>query len=144
MAKAVQPLNTYLVFFRKYEDFINIDEQAYVNKKIKVVRKDPESTELELPVQVNLAAVVDLINEHQKQISDIEASLPIAPIACGLFTIEVVSVRELLLEKHRKIVKIVLTAHAGYCSEIALALEKEFEKTIHEIRGNLEASHAKK
>ena len=128
MEKAVAPMNVYLGFFRKYEDFINTDEQTYIDKRIKVARKDPESSELELPVTVNLAAVQELIDEHLNQVKDIEESLPIAPIACGLFTIEVVSVRELLLDKHKKIVKMVLMAHVGYCSEICTSLEQEFEK----------------
>ena len=41
MDKATAPLDVYLGFFRKYEDFINIDIPAYVDEKVKVIRKDP-------------------------------------------------------------------------------------------------------
>jgi dynein heavy chain len=131
MSKAIEPLAVYLGFFKKYEDFINIDNLAYVKENVRVNRKDPESAEIELPVTVNLEQVTDLINRHEKQIADIEASLPVVPINCGLFSIEVVSVRELLLDKHRAIINIILEQHAGYLVEINETLEAEFKK-IHE------------
>ena len=53
MDKATAPLDVYLGFFRKYEDFINIDIPAYVDEKVKVIRKDPESTEIECVVNAN-------------------------------------------------------------------------------------------
>jgi len=131
MDAAVVPLNTYLGFFRKYEDFINIDNLQYVKNNVKVQFKDPENVEIELPVTINLDAVLELIRKHEKQITDIEASLPIVPISCGLFRIEVISVRELLLEKHRQIINIILEQHAGYLETINEYMELEFKK-IHE------------
>ena len=131
MEAAVAPLATYLAFFRKYEDFINIDKEAYVNDKLKVQRKDTESQEIELPVQVNLQAVISLIDDHLSQVADIEKNLPLEPINCGLFQVEVVSVRELLLTKHREIVEIILAKQAGYCQEINNSMDEEFKK-VHE------------
>ena len=130
MDSAIAPLQKYLEFFRKYEDFINIDIPSYVDEKVKIQRKDPESQEIELVVTVNLQQVQDLINSHKSQIEDIEANLPVTPIDCGLFTIEVVSVRELLLRKHRNIVELVLQKHAGYCDEITANLEEEYAKIL--------------
>ena len=50
------------------------------------------------------------------------------PIACGLFQIEVSSVRKLLLDRHRSIVKTILTSHRERCYEICTYLDAEFKK----------------
>ena len=81
-------------------------------------------------MNVNLDNVRVLINDHKKQIEDIEQNLPVTPIDCGLFSIEVVSVRELLLSKHRQIVDLILKKHAGYCDEITANLEEEYAKIL--------------
>jgi dynein heavy chain, axonemal len=133
MDKAMEPLDVYLGFFRKYEDFINIDIPAYVEDKVKIQRKDPESQEIELVVQLQLPVVQALIDSHLGQIEDISMNLPVTPIECGLFCIEVVSVRELLLDKHRKIVELILERQAGYCSEIVISLDEEFVKIMDRL-----------
>lgn len=126
--RALEPLAQYLLFFRKYEEFINLDNEKYVELRIAVKHKDPENTEIELPVTVSLDKVLAVLNEHSAQIEDIEAGLPTTPILCGLFLVEVVSVRNLLLDKHRAIVRHILTLHSGYCSQIAEYLDEEFSK----------------
>ena len=126
--KALEPLVTYLKFFKKYETFVNIDITAYINTRVQVTRKDPDSTEIELPVNVNLNQVTGLIDEHLQAIKEVEDSLPITPIECGLFLVDVVSVRNLLLDKHRLIIKNILIAHAERCSQISQYLEEEFKK----------------
>lgn len=151
--KAVQPLLSYLDLFQKYESFINIDNDDYVKSKIKINRREgnslplsdsnhenkgnsnfntgtntPDTDELELPVTCNLHEVCQVIDEHLHQIQDIEESLPINPIYCGLFLVEVISVRNLLLEKHRSIIRLILTLHSKYCLEICSYLEEEFQK----------------
>lgn len=128
MDAALKPLNTYLKFFKKYENFVNVDNTAYIASKIQVHLKDPDSTEIEVPVSVNLEQVRGLIDEHLAQIVEIEASLPITPIECGLFLVEVVSVRQLLLEKHRQIIKQILGAHADRSAQVVQYLEEEFKK----------------
>lgn len=126
--KALEPLVTYLKFFKKYENFVNLDNLTYINGRIQVTKRDPESTEIELPVNVNLNQVISLIDEHLQAIKEIEDSLPITPIECGLFLVDVVSVRNLLLDKHRLIIKNILSSHAERCSQISLYLEDEFKK----------------
>ena len=126
--KATGPLSTYLMFFRKFEVFINIENFKYVADRVQITRKDAESSEIELPVVLKLDQVLGVLNEHYDAIADIETSLPIAPIDCGLFLVEVVSVRNLLLDKHMAIVKLILSNHAGYCLEASKYLEEEFRK----------------
>ena len=126
--RAVEPLKVYLKFFKKYEDFVNIDKAAYIAKKIQVFTKDPESQEIELPVSVNLEQVVSLVNSHLAQIKEVEESLPVTPIECGLFLVEVVSVRHLLLDKHRAIIRSILTDQADRCAASVQYLEDEFKK----------------
>ena len=128
LESAINPLNVYLMFFRKYEDFINIDNDAYINAKLTVKHKDPESSEMELPVVVNVPGLRALINDHLSQIEDIQHSLPITPIECGMFYIEVVSVRNLLLDKHKAIVAKILSLQAGFCAETSAYLDEEFKK----------------
>ena len=128
MDVAVAPLEKYLQFFTQFEDFLNTDNDTYVDKKITVMRRDADSTEIELPVTVELPKVAALLNTHLESIADIEASLPVTPIACGLFQIEVSSVRKLLLDRHRNIVKLILTAHRERCHEICTYLDNEFKK----------------
>lgn len=50
------------------------------------------------------------------------------PIECGLLLVEVVSVRNLLLEKHRKIIHNILLAHGERTVLIGQYLEEEFKK----------------
>jgi dynein heavy chain len=126
--RAVAPLSVYLKFFKKYEDFVNIDRSSYIASKIQVFTKDPESQEIELPVNVNLEQVISLVNSHLAQIKEVEDSLPITPIECGLFLVEVVSVRHLLLDKHRAIIRNILTDQADRCALVVQYLEDEFKK----------------
>lgn len=126
--RAVAPLGVYLRFFKKYEDFVNIDRATYIASKIHVVTKDPDSQEIELPVTVNLEQVMSLINSHLAQIKEVEDSLPITPIECGLFLVEVVSVRHLLLDKHRAIIRNILTDQGDRCAQAVQYLEEEFKK----------------
>ena len=128
MDKAVAPLEAYLQFFTQFEEFLNTDAEAYINKQITVLRRDPDSTEIELPVTVDLGKVASLLNQHLENIADIEASLPVTPVACGLFQIEVLSVRKLLLDRHRAIVKLILTAQRERCYEICNYMDAEFKK----------------
>jgi dynein heavy chain len=125
---AIKPLETYLQFFERYQDFINIDNEAYMAKMIKVTHKDPENTEIELPVTVELDQVTALLNQHQSEVRDIELNFPTVPIHCGLFQIDVASVRQLLLEKHKAIVKLVLSRHRDYGMDICQYLDEEFKK----------------
>lgn len=133
MDTALAPLTSYLTFFKKYENFVNIDNAVHIASKIQVVVKDAESTEIELPVSVNLSQVIAVIDDHLNQIQEIEQSLPITPIDCGLFLVEVVSVRHLLLDKHRAIIKSILAAHSERCSTIAQYLEEEFKKISRKL-----------
>ena len=126
--KAVAPLSTYLQFFKKYEDFVNIDKSTYIASKIHVATKDPDSQDIELPVSVNLEQVISLVNSHLAQIQEVEESLPVTPIECGLFLVEVVSVRHLLLDKHRAIIKSILVDQAERCAAVVQYLEDEFKK----------------
>lgn len=132
--KALGPLHTYLKFFQKYESVVNIDINTYIAAKIPVTVKDPDSTEIELPVNINLAQVTGLINEHLESIKDVEESLPINPIPCGLFLVDVVSVRVLLLDKHRTIIRSILTQHGTRCSMISEYLEEEFKKISKKLQ----------
>jgi dynein heavy chain len=128
MDKALAPLTKYLEFFSKFEDFINIDNKSYVESKIIIRRREEDSQEIEIPVSLNLPQVLAVLNDHYTQIEDIETSLPTTPISCGMFLVEVISVRNLLLAKHKTIVGLILSAHAEYCQEIAIYLEEEFKK----------------
>ena len=126
--RALAPLTTYLKFFKKYETFVNIDNAAYIASKITVTEKDPDSQEIELPVVVSVEQVRGLIDEHLKQIEEIEQSLPVTPIECGMFLVEVVSVRHLLLDKHRQIIRSILAAQAERCAVVVHYLEDEFKR----------------
>lgn len=94
---------------------------------------DPESSEIDLPVTVDISKLTALIDEHNEQIKEIEASLPMTPIECGLFLVEVVSVRDLLLNKHKAIIQSILTAHTTRCTQINQYLENEFKKVTSNL-----------
>lgn len=66
--QALAPLSIYLQFFKKYENFVNIDIGKYIGSRIAVTMKDPDSAEIELPVVVNLPQLIALIDEHLAQI----------------------------------------------------------------------------
>lgn len=128
MDRALDPIITYLTFFKKFEKFVNIDNAVYIATRITDIKKDPDSNELELPVTVNLVQLMGLIDEHLENIRDIEASLPITPIECGLFLVDVVTVRNLLLDKHRAIIRRILSDQAERCAMVSEYLEEEFKK----------------
>jgi dynein heavy chain len=130
---ALEPLVAYLSLFKKYETFINEDIIALVKAKVTVARKDPENTEIEMPVSVVVSAVKDFLDFHTNKIHDIEKNFPTTPIDAGLFLIEVATVRQLLLDKHHSIVKLALTQHASYCQEIKVYLDEEFKKIIKNL-----------
>ncbi|CAM9108221.1 unnamed protein product, partial [Ectocarpus fasciculatus] len=127
---ATAPLLQYQGFFRQYEAFVNVDNHAYIAEHFKVARRDPDSTEVELPVTVNLASLNALLKKHQAAMTTIKADLPKDPLNCGLFLIDVVSLRDLLLAKHELIMNIILKAQCGYCREATSYLEDEFKKII--------------
>ena len=58
MDRALIPLESYLSFFSKFEDFLNLNNEMHVASKIVPVRKDADSTEIELPVQVDLIFIL--------------------------------------------------------------------------------------
>lgn len=126
--KANLPLTRYITFFKKYENFVNIDNAAYIASRIHVNHKDPDSTEMELPVTVSLPQVEALLEEHFASMREIEESLPITPIECGLYLVEVVTIRNLLLEKHRAIIGTILSDHCDRCRNISDYLDDEFKK----------------
>jgi dynein heavy chain, axonemal len=161
--KALEPLTIYLSLFQKYEVFININNDEYIHDRVKVVRKENHSVassvvhtprgsvsgdihaiaaaaaapapsqEIEIPVSVNLTELCQVLDEHLSQIQEIEESLPINPIYCGLFLVEVVSVRNLLLDKHRGIIRSILTYHSKYCIEICSYLEEQFQFITNQL-----------
>jgi dynein heavy chain len=130
---ALEPLVAYLALFRKYETFINEDITNLVKSKVTVTRKDPENTEIEMPVTVNLGSVKDFLDYHTNKIHDIEKNFPTTPIEAGLFLIEVASVRQLLLDKHHSIVKLALSQHSTYCQDIKVYLDEEFKKIVKNL-----------
>lgn len=130
---ATSPLTKYLKLFDKYESYVNIDNAAYIQSKIQVTHRDPDSTEIELPVTVNVEQVTALVSEHMLLIKDVEDSLPVTPIECGLFLVEVMSVRQLLLDKHKAIIRSILAAQAERCSSIVQYLDDEFKKITRNL-----------
>lgn len=130
---AIAPLRQYQGFFRQYEDFVNVDNGKYIEEHVKIQRRDPDSTEIELPVTINLMALTGLLKKHQSEMETIRADLPKDPLNCGLFLIDVVSLRDLLLAKHELIVSSILKNHCGYCREIIQYLEDEFKKIIKNL-----------
>ena len=127
------PLMKYLKLFKQYEGFINVDVEKYVAEKVSLQFKDPENTEIEVPVTVNLQQVRSLLAHHLKEIETIEKYLPVNPLECGMFLIQVQSVRDILVEKHRAIIKLILSNHTKYCKENVQYLDREFQKIMHEL-----------
>lgn len=128
LSKALAPLTDYLKFFKKFENFVNINNDEYINSVIKINHKDPDSAEIEIPVTVNLQQLMSVLDSHYAQIKEVEESLPVTPIDCGLILVEVVSVRQLLLDKHRAIIKSILTAHADRTVAAGVYLDEVFKK----------------
>jgi len=127
------PLMKYLSLFKQYEDFINVDITEYVNSRVNVARKDPESTEIELPVTINLPQILALLQEHFNQIIEIESALPLNPLECGVFLIQVSSVRHILVGKHKDIIQLILSNHSSYCRENVIYLDTEFKNIIKSL-----------
>lgn len=123
----------YLKFFKSYETIINVDTAVYIESRIPIQKKDPESTEIELPVTVDVKVMATVLQEHLDAMTKIENSLPIHPLDCGLFTIDVAAIRTQLLEKHDDIVKSILRQHASNCMDICQYLDDEFRKVIKNL-----------
>jgi dynein heavy chain len=130
---ALAPLRQYQGFFSQYEEFVNVDNAKYIADKIKIARRDPESSEVELPVTVNLPALNTVLQNHLTEMDTIRADLPKDPLNCGLFLIDVVSLRDLLLNKHEVIMTSILKNHCGYCRESTAYMEEEFKKIIKNL-----------
>jgi dynein heavy chain len=130
---ALEPIRSYQTFFKRYEEFVNVDNEAYIRDHIKVKHREAGGTEIELPVTMNIQSVINVIQSHLDDMAIIEADLPKDPLQCGLFLIDVVSLRDLLLSKHETIVKNILREHTGYCREAAAYLDEEFRKIIKNL-----------
>ena len=133
MSSAIEPVKKYLSLFRKYDDFVNMNTQEYIRSRITVVRKDPESTEAEIPVSVNLTTITTVLEEHKAAIKEIESQIPLHPKECGLFQIDVSGVRHMLLGKHMEIMHTILSTHVMHCREIAQYLDDEFRKILKNL-----------
>ena len=111
---------------------MNHDNTELIRESIKVVRKDPDSTELELPLTVNLSEVCKFLDHHIAEMNNIQLKIP-KSLDCGMFMIHVEAVRALLLEKHRQIVQTALMEHSAYSKEICKYLDSELRKIILKI-----------
>ena len=130
---SLQPLIQYLSLFKGYEHIVNVDNKDHIEHKIEVHHKDEESTELELPYVVSVAQVMGVIEGHQEEMKEIKESLPAKPLTCGLFSVDVKSIRDLLLEKHQSIINDILKAHVVYCHDTGVYLEEEFRKILKHL-----------
>lgn len=115
---AIVPVERYLLLFQQYESFLNTDNAQHIAEEIKVTRKDQDSTEIELPLTVNLNEVTRFLNSHLHEIQEISNSIPCGPLDCGLFILSADSIKHLLLDKHRSIIHITLSEHSVYSREI--------------------------
>eukprot|EP01041_Mallomonas_annulata_P000832 gene832-1621_t len=130
VSSALEPLQAYVLLFQKYDEFLNMDTASYIKSKINVIRKDPDSKELELPVTINLMSVVTVLDYHRSQLKEIESKIPLYPRECGLFQIDVSGVRHMLLGKHSEIMHSILSTHVMHCREVAQYLDDEFRKIL--------------
>ena len=133
MESCLNNLRKYHSLFKKYEGIVNIDPVKYVESKITVQRSDPDNQEIELPVSVNVAQISSLVQEHLDAIAHIEEHFPTHVLDCGLFGIDISSLRSNLLELHGNIVKLVMRNHAGHCMEVSQYLDDEFRKVIKNL-----------
>jgi dynein heavy chain len=133
MDQALAPLRQYLTLYKDYEAIVNVENANYIAGKVSVTRVEADSAELELPVQVDLKQIAKIVGHHNQEIEDIKKALPLDPLQCGLFVVELVQIRNLLLAKHDSIISEILTTHVGHCREISLYLESEFDKIFVEL-----------
>lgn len=122
---AVKPLQNYLTLFKKYEYFVNSSIDEVISSKNYVSFKEGNN-DIELPVTVNLEELCRTIEGHKDAMKVIETILPIAPLNCGLFSLDVQSIRNLLLDKYRNIIKSILSSHQKYCLDITSYIDAEF------------------
>lgn len=124
------PLVKYLLLFKQYEGFINVNIADHVQQKIQVNHRDPESSEIELPVTVTIAQIISVLEVHFAEIEKVERALPLAPLECGIFIIQLSSVRKILVDKHRDIIQLILSNHSNYCRDNIAYLDSEFKKIL--------------
>jgi dynein heavy chain len=130
--RTIAPLYKYIELFKPYEAFLNIDSIEHIREFVKVTRKDPDSTEIELPVTVSLTEVAKFLDGHQEEISRIEQDMPLT-LDSGLFEINVESVRRQLLDKHKMIIETTLQEQCSYSKDICKYLDQEFKKILQVI-----------
>ena len=133
--ECVGHISRYLKLLRKFEAIVNINQDVnkYIASRITVTRSDPESTEIELPVTVDTNQLKKVIEEHTTAIRDIQNFLPLYPLDCGLFSIDVTHLRNNLLEIHQNIVKLILRKHTDHSMEVCQYLDDEFRKVVKSL-----------
>ena len=130
MDRVLDPLVQYLGLYKNYERVINTDNAEHIASKIQLHFRDPESSEIELPVTLSVVEMKGVVNEHLHEIEETKEALPTKPLHCGLFVVDLNSIRDLLLEKHNSIIRDILTAQTGYCKDTGLYLEEEYRKIL--------------
>ena len=135
LADCVGHISRYLKLLRKFEAIVNInkDINKYIASRITITRSDPEGTEIELPVAVDTNQLKKVVQEHRKAIADIQKFLPLYPLDCGLFSIDVTHLRSNLLEIHQNIVDVILRKHTEHSMEICQYLDDEFRKVVKNL-----------
>lgn len=130
IGKAIEPAQTYLKCFQRWEQFLSVDVDAYVAGLTHVLRKQPDEEEEsdEPPVKVDLVALRKTLKKHRDERLEIERLVPSTPVNAGLFmTLDASAARKALTEKHLTIAKLLLEDHAANCSELAAFIDGKFK-----------------
>ncbi|KUF99279.1 Cyclin-P3-1 [Phytophthora nicotianae] len=121
MDKAAVPLRAYLQRYEMYISFINVKEEEYLAEFL--VQQPP-----------NLSMIQEAIKKHYNEANTVEDVIPTTNVELGMYSINCLSIRTLLAEKHRRLAKKLLDLQLKNSTGLAKELLEKFEMVNRQLQ----------
>ncbi|KAL4086285.1 hypothetical protein PRIC1_014412 [Phytophthora ramorum] len=121
MDKAAIPLRAYLVRYEMYIPFVNVKEDEYL-------------AEFQAQQPPNLSMIQEAIKKHYQDANTVEDLIPTMNVELGMYSVNCLSIRTLLAEKHRRLAKKLLDLQLKNSTGLAKELLEKFEMVNRQLQ----------
>ncbi|KAG3225312.1 Dynein heavy chain 1, axonemal [Phytophthora cactorum] len=119
--KAAIPLRAYLQRYEIYIPFINVKEEEYL-------------AEFQAQQPPNLSMIQEAIKKHYQEANTVEDLIPTTNVELGMYSVNCMSIRTLLAEKHRRLAKKLLDLQLKNSTGLAKELLEKFEMVNRQLQ----------
>ncbi|KAF4320280.1 hypothetical protein JM18_005063 [Phytophthora kernoviae] len=121
MGKAALPLQAYLQRYEPYILFINVKEEEYL-------------AEFQVQQPPNLAMIQEAIKKHFQEALAVEDLIPTTNVELGMYSVNCMSIRTLLADKHRRLARKLLDLQLKNSTTLAKELLEKFEMVNRQLQ----------